>query len=391
MDALNTPTRFRWPELTPKRKLILLLVLSLTIVTLVFLHVRATNGPWYFKWSWQRLDSLRAFGVMLLGALPFFAGQMVYQRWRSLRAALLLAALSTFLLSLGGTTMYRQPVGLWHIAHRVESPFITSYFTVAARFAEGAQAKSLREVLANYPDLMPTFPFHALTKLPGPVLFYFALIKLLGAGAAPLAGGLLVGALAALGVPMVYWLLKQLLADQEAAFCRASFFGLTPCLAVFFPAFDQIYPQTIFWDLYDFALGTGWISYLLVGFAILRFCMHANRQTEMGVATQPAGRGANCRSRAVRVASSRSHPRLDAVDSNPGNSHWAGTSSLEVPASDGGLWLFVAGAECHLPKHDLYRISRTIIWLHWAAAVCEGNFSTRRAIPKHPARKARRR
>lgn len=375
-----------WLDPLLNRKHVFLVVLSLVIVTLVFLHVRAVNGPWYFKWSWQRLDAWRAFGVTLLGATPFFAGQILYRRRPGLLPlALLSVSLSMFLLGLLCFATYRQQFDLGRISHIVESPSITSYYTIAARFSEGAEARSLARLLGEYPDLMPSFPFHGLTKPPGPVLFYYALISWLGVkSTTALAGGLLIGLLAAIGTPMVFLTLKRLLDDEEVAFCGASFYALSPCMSVFFPGFDQAYPlftcgmalcwsqaierrslrhaagfglvlsvaifwsytmltlglflggysvlaivnqrgknlgfvarcvavslgvvilcygglwlatgfdplrtfttaveiqskillelgrpypQTIFWDLYDFALGTGWISYPLAGFALLQ-------------------------------------------------------------------------------------------------------------------------
>ncbi|MGH9766843.1 MAG: hypothetical protein ACREAB_05345, partial [Blastocatellia bacterium] len=36
------------------------------------------------------------------------------------------------------------------------------------------------------------------------------------------------------------------------------------------PDLARSYPRTIFWDLFDFALGTGWISFLLAGLAVYR-------------------------------------------------------------------------------------------------------------------------
>lgn len=375
-----------WLDWLLRKKHVLLIALSLIIVILVFLHVRAVNGPWYFKWTWQRLDAWRAFGVTLVGVAPFFAGQILYRRRpQLLLVALLLVSLSMFMLGLLCATTHRQPTGLRRISHIVESPLITSYYSIAARFSEGAEAKPLAQLLREYPDLMSSFPLHGLTKPPGPALFYYALTQWLGVNSGTaLAGGLLIGLLAAMGAPMVFLLLKHLLDDEEAAFCGVSFFALSPCLSVFFPEFDQIYPlftcgmtlcwslalrrrnlwyaavfglvlsmavfwsytmltlgvflggysvvtiinkrgrnvgfvarcvaislgvvvlcygglwlatgfnplrtfamaveiqskllpdlkrpypQTIFWDLYDFALGTGWISYPLVGFALLQ-------------------------------------------------------------------------------------------------------------------------
>jgi len=144
-------------EALSKKGLLLLLILSLAIVAMVFFHIKGMNGPWYFKWSWQRLNSPRTFVFTLIAAVPFFVGHYLHFR----------------VLGVNST--------------------------------------------------------------------------------ASLTGGLIVGALAAAGIPMTLLTLKRLFENTEAAFQGASFFALSPGLIVFFPEFDQIYPiftcsMLLFWS-----------------------------------------------------------------------------------------------------------------------------------------------
>lgn len=222
-----------------------LLGVSLLLTALLFFHAPGLNGPEYWQWKWQRLSALRAFALTAAGVVPFFLGQ--YLRFRNPRHtphALLLVCLSTFLLELACVGLYSQPFSLSRVSAIVESPEATSYYSMAVIFSvDGAHAKTPLEVLRTFPELMPSFPFHAPTKPPGPILFYYAIINFLGVNAAAsLTGGLILGAVAVAGVPLTFLLLRHLLGDEEAAFHGASFFALCPGLILFFPQFDQVYP-----------------------------------------------------------------------------------------------------------------------------------------------------
>jgi hypothetical protein len=237
-----------------RRRWIALLVVSSLLTASVFLHLPGVNGPDYWEWAWQRLDAPRAFAFTALAALPFFAGQYVRSRRpRDLRLALLLVSLSMFLLEIVCAGLYSRPFGLARVPEIIESPLATSYYSVAASLSGGPHARHALEILRAFPDLTPSLPYHATTKPPGPVLFHYALIKLLGVGPpSSLAAGLVIGALAAFGVPLTFLLLRRLLGDAEAAFHGASFYALCPGLILFFPQFDQIYP------LFTCALALSW-------------------------------------------------------------------------------------------------------------------------------------
>jgi len=138
----------KYREALSKKGLLLLLILSLAIVAMVFFHIKGMNGPWYFKWSWQRLNSPWTFVFTLIAAVPFFVGHYLHFRSpQRIYLALLLVSLSTFLLEVTCAARYSPHFGFNRVSGIVESPVATSYYTIAAGFFEGAQARPLLEWL----------------------------------------------------------------------------------------------------------------------------------------------------------------------------------------------------------------------------------------------------
>ena len=225
-------------------RLRLVVALTLAVTALVFLHVKGMNGPGYFPWAWQRSSALPSFALIAAAMLPFWVGQYVHARDpRRVWAPLACVALSTALLEVACAGLDKPPFDIRRISDVVESPSATGYYTIAEDLHRASAAQPLRAWLPAYPALMAPFPSHGQTKPPGPVLYYYAFITLFGAGTtATLAGGLLVGLLAAAGVACTFLLLDVLLENRTAAFHGASVFALCPGLVLFFPEFDQIYP-----------------------------------------------------------------------------------------------------------------------------------------------------
>jgi len=232
----------------------LVTIFSIVAVALVYLHVKGMNGPGYFPWEWQRLPALPSFALIAAGMLPFCAGQYLYaRRPRRVWLPVLSVSASTLALQIVCAALYNPPFDVHRISDVVESPSATGYYTIASDLFDGSHAGPLRDWLPAYPALMASFPSHGQTKPPGPVLYYYAFINLFGRGtAAALAGGALVGLLAAAGVVCTFLLLDVLLENSAAAFHGASFFALCPGLLLFFPEFDQIYP------IFTAAMLTSW-------------------------------------------------------------------------------------------------------------------------------------
>lgn len=225
---------------TPRWRPAVVIGVGLLMFALVMAHVKWVNGPWYWTWPWRRLGALGVYPAMLAAALPFFAGQWLHARHPSRwRAGLALAALSAMAIMLVGVT---RTGGLERVVEIIHHPLTTSYWTDAVRIHESGAATGL-QWLRWYPELMPQFHLHALTKPPAPVLYYLAFAGALGANqTAALAAGLLLAPLAALSIPATFALVRHVTGREEAAFHAASLLALCPGYVLFFPEFDQLYP-----------------------------------------------------------------------------------------------------------------------------------------------------
>lgn len=227
----------------PAQKVLLVVCVAVLVGILVISHVPGLNGPWYWQWPWRRLDPLRVFPALLAAAVPFFIGQLVYATGtRRGTPALALMMLSTFAMQVIGLGIQEDSFRLEGIFRIIQHPLATSYFTDAVRLKASA-VTATPGWLALFPDLLPQFHLHSLTKPPGPILYHLGFIHTFGpSNEAALRGGLFIGVLATLGIPATYYLIKILGEQPGPAFHGASFFALSPAIVLFFPSFDQVYP-----------------------------------------------------------------------------------------------------------------------------------------------------
>lgn len=223
-------------------KLIIVAAIGLTWAALVSLHVDGANGPPYWRWHWQRLPFLPLYGLMALGAAPIIGAMIAFDRGAiSKRVALMAFAASNFALQLLGGSVF--PGGLRsRITEIVDHPSFTSYYTAAKGLTEGVTAQPFHDWIRSFPELMTTFPLHALTKPPGPVLYYWGWIEAVGPDF-PVRGvaGCFLGLLGALSIPLTYLVIRELVGDSKAAVTGASLLALCPSLIIFLPQFDQAY------------------------------------------------------------------------------------------------------------------------------------------------------
>lgn len=211
--------------------------LAMLLALGIVLHVPWLNGPWYWDWPWRRIDAARIVPSMLAAAIPFAVAQFYFNAGKlGIRSALILVALSTFLLELVSIGVQGPGFDLRRIVLVVQSPVITSYFTDAVQFGDVAAG------LGQYPERMAGFHLHSMNKPPGPILYYVGFSRAFGPGWGAMLGGLMIGVLAAAGVVATYGLVRRFGATREAGFAAASYFALCPGLVLFFPEFDQAYP-----------------------------------------------------------------------------------------------------------------------------------------------------
>ncbi|HEY1629473.1 MAG TPA: hypothetical protein VGF52_06420 [Tepidisphaeraceae bacterium] len=223
----------------PRAKIVLLILAAVAAALLTFLHVPGLNGPPFFPWPWRRLPASPLYAAIAIAAIPFFAAQFIQRRTV---VAFFLIMLSCFAIKLAIVTFRSditgKPASLAVVSMTVEDASTTSYFTDAAALIH----LPLRDWMSAFPDLMWNLHLHSATKPPGPILYWLIFIKLMGlSDRTALMGGLVMGAIATLSIPATYWMLKQLLADKDAAWCGASFLALCPGFVLFFPMFDPTY------------------------------------------------------------------------------------------------------------------------------------------------------
>jgi hypothetical protein len=258
------------------------------------------NGP--PEWRWVYATRIHDFWPTWLGALRwmllvivalFIAWRLLCARLRSprLRRAATLAALISFGLFyhwLGFSAF--PPAGFTRVPRIILDGLTTSYYTVAHDVATG-QLPPLGETLRRYPELLHTFPLHASTHPPGPVLAAYGVRRFFEfsptARAAALAAFKRLGldprllhpsvteldqvAAAALGVLIMlggllgalplYGLVRRALGSapraEATALSAAAFWITYPALAAFEPEFDQLYATLTLACLYCAVRGLG--------------------------------------------------------------------------------------------------------------------------------------
>jgi hypothetical protein len=228
-------------------RVLFVLSVAAAMLVMVLLHAPGVNGPWYWKWEWRRAASLPLYPLMLLSAAPIIAAQWMVRSTGARRAAaVMLVAIGTLLLRYASVFVQPRPPGLELIPTIIRSPEVTSYYTDAVALGSprawfGAYDQVLR---------LPGLHLHTVSKPPGAVLFFAAIVQRFGdTNLATHVAAAVMGVLAMLVVPATYLLAKRLASDAGAsrdfaevvAFAGASFLPLCPGFVLFFPMFDPVY------------------------------------------------------------------------------------------------------------------------------------------------------
>ena len=203
----------------------------------VVLQWAQLNGFAYWtrwEWKWRQLDVVQT-ALILLAPLALVVwvlweveqeGPEIRQRW------LWLLVGANFLLQILG--IVADPRGLGLIRQIVASEGTTSYF------ADALTIQNLFQWVRHFhqADLF----LHSATHPAGPILFYYAVVKLFGAENGVWIGGCLVGLMGSLGILVLYRFAALWTEDNRARFTACAVYTLLPAPALFFPEFDQAYP-----------------------------------------------------------------------------------------------------------------------------------------------------
>jgi hypothetical protein len=221
-------------------KAALLVAAAAALIWLTIAHVEAVNGTRFHRWGWGRLQWSRVVPAMLLASAPAFVALVIYERSRRVFSGVCLLATSTFLLQLVAISVQMDPLNPGRISQIVTNAGTTGYFTDAQDLR--AAGLPLREILANYPRLLPYFHLHAYNKPPGPVLYWYFFLGFIEAPqTAALIGGIVLAVIVSLAVPLTYTLARLVTRDPSAAFFAAAWLSLIPAAVLIFPSIDQLF------------------------------------------------------------------------------------------------------------------------------------------------------
>jgi hypothetical protein len=226
-------------------------------------HVPGFQG-WLpsLPFEWSTAPAVRFFAMFAVATAPWIVGLRIGAR-RPVAALLLIA--STILIW-RATSVYARsdPRGAQLNIDLVHALIPTSYHWDALRLVQAGA--DIRTILHNYPRLLPHLVLHSQKKPPGPVLFYFVLLRAMGQNNGPAIVGLItIAIMDAVSVLSVYWLAKFWTHQRETSILAAALFCLAPGFLIQYPKFDSCYPAvvcawTVLWGMY---LRTGRYRYAI--------------------------------------------------------------------------------------------------------------------------------
>ena len=201
---------------------------------LTLAHTPGINGPYYWKWGYHD-GPFAAYAALALAALGFvywiFSQPDSQQNARrGVIAATLLHLFLTF------SYVGFAPDSFGNIAGRVEHPDINSYHSEAQRVDDVGQW------LATFPERAPSFLLHAKTHPPGPILYYVFLNRVFGTHSGALIGGILLGLLGALAIPLLYLLVREISGSARAGLVAATLWAILPGPILMLTSFDALFP-----------------------------------------------------------------------------------------------------------------------------------------------------
>jgi hypothetical protein len=201
---------------------------------LALAHTPGINGPYYWKWGYHD-GPFAAYAALALAALGFvywILSQPDSQQnaRRGVIAATLLHLFLTF------SYVGFAPDSFRNIAGRVEHPDINSYHSEAQRVDDVGQW------LATFPERAPSFLLHAKTHPPGPILYYVFLNRVFGTHSGALIGGISLGLLGALAIPLLYLLVREISGSARAGLVASTLWAILPGPILMLTSFDAVFP-----------------------------------------------------------------------------------------------------------------------------------------------------
>lgn len=250
---------------------IAILLATVAWLAAVIGEVPYLNGPSYWQWPWHDLPLGKTLALSAAPALLYATllalwvrGGLTARRTVGIALGLVVCCM---LFQLAMLHVESEP---WkYLRNVVETNYITSYYTDATHI------RSVLRFLRRFHRL--TLEYHSETHPPGPILFYYLLIKLAPSGVAPVLGGLVIGAIASFGVLVAYACGAIWTDDPQLRLGPCFVYTLLPALILFLPELDQIYPiltmaLLVLWHRVLEARGSGvWLGILLFVASLLAY------------------------------------------------------------------------------------------------------------------------
>lgn len=215
--------------------LISIIVLEVLFLGGTILHVDYVNGLPYWQWSWRHLGYLRTTLYLMLPLIPYGYALHKIETSKENKEAyriLTILAVSNFLFQVMG--MAAEPQSLETIKSIIGSRRATSYFYDANQIT--GTASFLRDF--HTLDLRA----HSSTHPPGPILYYYGLIRVFGGNATSYIGGFGIAFIASLGFFVLYLFSSLWTREAKPRLTICAYYALMPGLVLFFPQLDQVYP-----------------------------------------------------------------------------------------------------------------------------------------------------
>lgn len=237
-------------------------VISAFMIYLVFTKnfvFGSTAGRWvfpYFKTPATIPNWTPWVIFALLGFAIFLGSKLIHSHEK---ITVLICFLITIFIQIVIHQIYPVPLG-----SIVTSDGANSFYTPAMQY-------SALDVLAKFNELVPSFPLHARSNMPGKILL-FEFLKILTSS--PEVMGFLIILLSSLGGLLLYMICMRLFQDKQIAFYSLILYALIPCKTIFFPLLNTLTPLFILLCFYLFLVYLEkkhiWIAWLLgCGFYLL--------------------------------------------------------------------------------------------------------------------------
>jgi hypothetical protein len=150
------------------------------------------NGPWYWQWAWRNMGLIQTLLFLASPLMLFLLALSLMEKEDAnakVRLVLLLLVASNFMMQI--MAMMAEPASPSLIREIVASPTATSFYTDALRIQD------LKDWMSRYHEAK--LHLHSSTHPPGPILFYYGSVSLLGPYYGAYAGAFAIGFVSSLG------------------------------------------------------------------------------------------------------------------------------------------------------------------------------------------------